>query len=239
MTNNLNFTIPYISNQYYQNIMKKILFCTFLCFSFGSLWAGNNDSIANPNSTNITPHSPTTLTTSTIFNKSQLANSFRRHEFIIDEAEAVSYIFAPRYQLSAHGMFWEDFFYAGFDMGFNLDRNKYVSSRSTQQDFNPFCFQTTSLGFKLGPIMLGLNAGLTWDAADGHWLYTVGFFPGLIASAVGKIIEPSRGFFDGLYFMWGAEAHLQLSKLILSGGYHFFPNIDMNHWYLGIGVVID
>ena len=84
--------------------------------------------------------------------------------------------------------------------------------------------------------MLGFNIGYNWDIKKVHWLYNFGPLPGLVASGFGKILDASETFFDGVYFMWGPEVHLQLWNVMLTGGYQIFPSLDMNCVYIGIGI---
>jgi len=155
------------------------------------------------------------------------------------EGISLAYSFSPVYQFEIQTILWANNIYFGTTGGFNFDKKKFASDRPTQPFFNPMGHTLRSLGFKLGPVMLGCNIGYTWDVPRAHWLYTFGFVPGVIASAIGKIAGSAPTFFDGVYFMWGPEAHLQLGKLMISGGYRMAPKLDMNNFFIGIGFNLD
>lgn len=155
------------------------------------------------------------------------------------EGMSLGYSYSPVYQFNIQTIIWASNIYFGTTGGFNFNKNNYTSERSTQPLFNPMGHTLRSIGFKLGPVMLGCNVGYTWDVPRAHWLYTFGFVPGVIASAIGKLAGSAPTFFDGVYFMWGPEVHLQLGKLMLSGGYRMAPKLDMNNIFVGIGINFD
>ena len=158
---------------------------------------------------------------------------------VFKEGVSIGYTFSPVFQLSFSNILFADFLYFGMDYGFNFGTKTYETMRDVENPFNPLSYSRFSMGFKLGPLMLGCGMGYTWNTEKAHWLYCFGPGPGLIASAVGKIADSSTYFFNGVYFTWGPEVHMQLGHVMLSGGYHMYPKLDMDHFFLGIGICID
>ena len=219
--------------------MKKIFLLALVCLMTMPVWAGNEPTFdgTKPSALSLQGLQPKQQP-SLLIPASAWSNQ-KSNDFIIDEGFSYSYIFSPRFQLGFQSLFWMDNFYFGSQGGWNFGKDYYASERPTQPLFNPFAYSSWKLGVKLGPVMLGCSAGYSFDAPKAHWLYMFGFLPGVCASAINKWFNDSPTFFDGVYFMWGPEAHLQLGKLMLTGGYRMAPKLDMDHLYFGIGYVFD
>lgn len=216
-------------------IKKPILFA-FICLLTMPAWAQNEFALNNTQSFPLSLQETQSLDQTTLFASSLQQKRHSIDEWIYEDGISRGYVFSPVYQMSFNMLVWYKFFYIGIDGGFNFGKKTYESLRSVEDYFNPLSYTRGSLGFKLGPLMVGCGIGYTWNTTKAHWLYNFGVLPGLVASAFGRILDASPNFFNGVYFMWGPEAHLQLGPVMLTCGYHMYPNLDMNHLFFGIGI---
>lgn len=215
--------------------MKKNLLLAVLCLLTMPLWAGNEPtgSMARPSALSLQGLQP--MAQPSLLIPASTWNRQMSNDFIMDNGMSLGYIYSDVFQLGFFQKMWLDHIYFGSTAGFNFGKDYFASERPTQPTFNPMGYTMWTLGFKVGPVMLGCGAGYTYDAIHARWLYMFGFLPGFIGSAVSRIADATPTLFDGVYFMWGPEAQLQLGPIMLTGGYHIAPKLDMNHIFLGVG----
>ncbi len=218
-------------------MIKRSIILTVVCLMAMPAWAQNEFAL---NSTQpLTMQESHSLDQTTLLSPEMQKKHLDASDWIYHDGLSLGYVFSPVYQMSFNMLAWYEYLYIGCDGGFNFGKKTYESLRSAETDFNPLSYTRGSLGFKLGPLMVGCGIGYTWNTAKAHWLYNFGALPGLISSAFGRILDASPNFFNGVYFMWGPEVHLQLGPVMLTGGYHMYPRLDMNHLFFGIGLSTD
>ena len=218
--------------------MKKNILLALICLASLPAWADGN------------PMQPSGLTRSVSIQSLQpagqpsfFAPSLRQKmtdfiDWYDDSGVSFSYVFSPVYQMSFKMGVYVEYFYFSSEGGFNFGKKTFETSRSVEDPFNPLSYNLGSLGFKLGPVSVGCGVGYTWNTEKAHWLYCFGALPGLVASTFGKILDKSPNFFNGVYFMWGPEAQLQVGPVLLSCSYHMYPKLNMDHLSFGIGIFI-